>query len=106
MVSVSGRIGFRRPDAGTQKKGQPPSGDCPSRLRVQLLPAGLATTAAAAAVRESTGALRLRPRLVDGEVPSAERVVVELGNRLLRILVCRHLDEREAARAASGLIAH
>ena len=51
-------------------------------------------------------ALRLRTRFVHGEVAAAVVVVVQRGDRLLRVLVGRHLDEREAARAAGGHVAH
>src|SRR6266545_1672875 len=75
------------------------------------LPAGFGPTALAAAVATAatvcaSAARGLRARLVDGEAAAAELMLVEHRDRLLRILVGRHFDEREAARAARGHITH
>src|SRR4051812_16567564 len=89
----------------------------PSRLpaRFGSASAAVAATAAAAvaaaaeapptAVAARAGR-RLRARLVHGEVAAAELMVVQLLDRVLRVLVGRHFDEREAAGAAGRLIAH
>ena len=104
--------GLEQRDSFVSRNGQAP-----------LLPAGLAAivaaatapaattaaaeaTAAAAAETATTAPIRFGPRLVHGEIAAAQRILVELLNRLLRILVGGHLHEREAARAARHLIAH
>src|SRR5450759_1689005 len=72
------------------------------------LPAGFAPAAAAVepAAVEPAGALRLRPGLVDRQGATAQGILIELRGRLLRFFVCRHLDEREAARTAGCHVAH
>src|SRR5688572_25311280 len=72
------------------------------------LAAPTTATAATAAAAEATAARACghRLRLVDGQVPAAEVVVVELIDRLLRFLIGRHLDEPESARPAGGHVAH
>ena len=60
----------------------------------------------AAATTVAAGALRLRARLVDGQVSAAQLTVVELFDRLLRVLFGSHFDERKPTRAARGHIAH
>src|SRR5215471_18752211 len=65
-----------------------------------------ATTAVAAAATEAARTFRPGPRFVDGEIASTELVVVELVDRLLCLVVGRHLDEREPARTARRHVAH
>src|SRR5262245_35369896 len=65
-----------------------------------------AAAAVAAAPAEAARSLGARTRLVDRQIAAAERIVVKLVDRLLRVFVRRHLDEREPARAAGGHIAH
>src|SRR5439155_26488450 len=48
----------------------------------------------------------LRTRFVDCEAAPAELKRVQLRDRLLRLFVRRHFDEREPARASCGHIAH
>ena len=72
------------------------------------LPAGFraAPIAAAAAFRpaapaaEAAAARRHRPCFVHRQSPSAKRLLIELGDRILRVLVGHHLDERKPAGAA------
>src|SRR5262245_31918754 len=83
-------------------------------LPARLLPAATATPPAAAAATASTSTTatattettaaprRHRPRFVHGERPASEALLVELRDRILRILLGRHFHEREAA-SASGL---
>src|SRR5687767_10611775 len=68
--------------------------------------AAVATPAAVTAATEAARPLRSRPRLVHREITAAEVGVVQLVDRLLRVLVGRHLDEREAARPPRGHVAH
>src|SRR5262245_51302326 len=58
-----------------------------------------AETATAAAGRLWTG-------LVHGEASPAKLRAVERRDRVLRLVVGAHFDERKSARAAGGLIAH
>src|SRR6187402_1530578 len=75
------------------------------RVETNELPARLGA-ARAVAVAAGTARGRLRTRLVDGQLPAADRVRAELTNGFLRLLVGRHLDKRETARAAGGGVAH
>src|SRR5688500_16581526 len=71
--------------------------------------AAIAAAPAASAAAESaaaTWARRLRPRFIHGQRASAHLVAVELRDRLLRIIVARHFDEGEAARAPGDAVAH
>src|SRR4051794_28245669 len=73
-------------------------------------PAAAAATAAAAVTAEAAAAAEpafgLGPRFVDGQRASAHLKLIELARRFLRFFVGRHLDEREAARAAGGGVPH
>src|SRR5688500_9917552 len=62
-----------------------------------LLPARFVTIAARAVVHEPASVLGLRPGLVHREVATLERMRVELGDGLRRLLVTAHFDERESA---------
>src|SRR6185436_15781602 len=64
----------------------------------------IAATVAAAA--ESTRALRLRTRFVDGEAAAAKLKVIQLVDRFGCFLVRAHFHEGEPARAAGGHVAH
>jgi hypothetical protein len=77
------------------------------KRRSRSLPAGFGAPAPVTTAAESTAAaLGLRTRLVNGESSPAELIVIERGDGILRIFVRGHLDEREAARLAGGLVAH
>jgi hypothetical protein len=79
----------------------------PSHLPPRFAAPTTATASTAAAAEAATaGARRHRLRLVNGQVPAAEVVVVELIDGFLRLLVGRHLDEPESACAASRHVAH
>src|SRR5687767_15459906 len=83
----------------------------PARIGAAPWPAAAAaiTAAAAAAAAKTTAAAwprRLRPRFVHRQGASTELMAVELRNRLLRIIVAGHLDERESAGAAGDAVAH
>src|SRR4030095_11485199 len=54
----------------------------------------------------ATRTRNLGSRLVDRQPPSAELLIVQLRDGVLRIVIRRHLDERETARAAGVAIAH
>src|SRR5262249_41684829 len=73
--------------------------------RVTALPARFSPTSTAAEVAAAT-ARCLGTGLVHSQVSAAHLSSVQRSDRLLRLLVCAHLDEREAARAAGHLIAH
>src|SRR5688500_12557073 len=77
---------------------------------VACLPArlGPATAVATATAAEATAATRahLGTSFVDGEITAAEVALVEHADRLLRLLVGGHLDERKTARLAGGHVAH
>src|SRR5205823_883008 len=73
--------------------------------------AATATTPAAAtpasAESTTTAATRLlRPRFVHRQRASTEALLVELRDRILRVLIGRHFHEREAARPAGFAIPH
>jgi hypothetical protein len=68
--------------------------------------AAAATTTEAAATATEPAACRLGPCFVDREGPAAELGLVELIDRALRIVVARHLDEREASGTAGRHVAH
>src|SRR3954469_4924737 len=77
----------------------------PARFAVAAARAA-AIAAVAAAAAESARALRLGARFVDGQPAAAQLVVVQLGDRLLRLVVRAHLHERETARAPGRHVAH
>src|SRR4029450_896106 len=47
---------------------------------------------------------RHRPRLIHGEAPSAEFVLVEFGNRTTCAVIVVHLDERKSSRLSCGAV--
>src|SRR5205823_3506425 len=57
-----------------------------------------AATPASAESTTTTTTRLLRPRFVDRQRASAEALLVELRDRILRILIGRHFHEREATR--------
>jgi hypothetical protein len=66
-----------------------------------------AAAAAATAAAEAAGTARFfRTRFVHRQRAAAQLRFVQLGDRLLRAVIGRHLDEPEAARAAGGHVAH
>jgi hypothetical protein len=82
-----------------------------SPLAGYLLPARLRTPtgtliAATAAATKTAGARRLRARLVDREIATAEGPLVQLGDGLLGIFLGCHLDEGEPACASRLAIAN
>src|SRR5436190_23375623 len=48
----------------------------------------------------------LRPRFVDGKTASPKLIFIQLCDRLLRLVVGAHLNERKPARAPGGHVAH
>src|SRR5207253_10071859 len=81
----------------------------PRLLAPPPAPTAAATTAAAAPAPAESAAAATRllwPRLVDRQRSPAEALFVELGDRILRILIGRHFHEREAARPAGLAIPH
>src|SRR5918994_767154 len=103
-----------------QKKGVP-EGDAPF-LPIRFLPSrfalavaaaacaaatvSAAATAAITAAASATAAGGFRSRLVDCQVAAPEVGIVQLIDRLLRILIGHHLDERESAGTAGGHVTH
>ena len=75
-----------------------------STLVGTALPAGLGAPPVVA--ETAARALGLRTSFVHGEVASTVVVVVQRGDRVLRVFVGRHLDERKAARTARGHVTH
>jgi hypothetical protein len=65
-----------------------------------------ATVAAIASATTAPAEFRFRPRLVDDERASAHVRSVEFLDGRLCILFGLHFNEREAARAARGVVAH
>ena len=58
-----------------------------------------------AAAPEPAGTRGLRARLVDGQAPAAQFVLVESGDGVLRLFVGAHFDECETSSAARGMVA-
>src|SRR4051812_42018348 len=77
----------------------------PARFAVAAARAA-AIAAVAAAAAESARALRLGARFVDGQTAAAQLIVVQLGDRLLRLFIRAHFHERKAARAPGCHVAH
>src|SRR5438034_6379427 len=48
----------------------------------------------------------LRPRFVDGKTASPKLIFIQLCDRLLRLVLGAHLNERKPARAPRGHVAH
>src|SRR5262245_36907370 len=71
---------------------------------VTALPARFPATAAAPEAATTGG--RLGSGLIDGQASAADLGSVQRRDRLLRLVVRAHLDEREAARTAGHLIPH
>ena len=69
-------------------------------------PRAAAAVAAESAAAAAKAAFGLGTRFVDRERAATHLELVELGRRLLRFFVGRHLDEREAARPTRGRVAH
>src|SRR6185503_11461770 len=69
-----------------------------------------ATTTAAAAAASATpaakAAFRLRPRFVHDQRATIHLLFVELGDRLLRVVIGCHFDESEAAGPARRHVPH
>src|SRR4030095_6782759 len=72
-----------------------------ARLATPIAPATAAESAATSAAA-TAAELRFRTRFVDRERAPAELRFVQLGDRLLRVGIGRHLDECEPARATCG----
>src|SRR5262245_66500813 len=70
---------------------------------ITVLPARFPPTVAAAGT--AAAARRLGTRLVDGEVSAANLCPVQRGDRVLRLLVGAHLDERKPTRTTGHSIA-
>src|SRR5262245_13516446 len=70
------------------------------------LPAWFRTSSLRVAAEPAATSLRLRPRLVDGQIAAADLGGVQLIDRRLCSFVRTHLDERKPARASCRLIAH
>src|SRR3954468_10127387 len=98
-------------EGGWHLRCQPPS-KLPARFGATSAAVAATAAAAVAAAAEATTAVaaragrRLRARLVHGEVAAAELMVVQLLDRVLRVFVGRHFDERETAGPAGRLVAH
>src|SRR5579864_4169369 len=76
----------------------------PHRLRT-CLPTRLGATPRFAAA-EPPGIRGLRPRFVDGEAAPPKLIFIQLCNRLLRLIIAAHLNERKPARPPRGHVAH
>ena len=58
------------------------------------------------AAAEPTAARGIRARLVDDKIAAAYLARIQLRDRVLRVLVARHLDERKTTGPASRLVTH
>src|SRR3981189_122380 len=58
------------------------------------------------AAAELSGIRGLRPRFVDGKAASPELIFIQLCDRLLRLVLGAHLNERKPARPPRGHVAH
>jgi hypothetical protein len=65
-----------------------------------------AVTATATAAAETAAGFRPGTCFVDREAAAAELILIELGDRFLRLFVGAHLDECKPAGTASGHVAH
>jgi hypothetical protein len=65
-----------------------------------------ASTAVAATSSAATAALGLRTRFVDHQVPAAEILTIEIGNRAIRVFIAGDLDERKTPRLARKPVAN
>src|SRR5205085_1907380 len=82
------------------------NGLLPPRLATAAAAAAPVATVAAAAAAAAEAAFGPGPRFVHRQRASAHLVLIEFRRSLLRLLVGRHFDKREAARAAGRGIAH
>src|SRR5262245_52607005 len=86
--------------------GLAPAAPAAAAAVIAAAPAAAAPAAVPAAAAKAAGSLRTRPRFVDRQIAATERIVVQLVDRLLRVFVRGHLDERESACATRGHVAH
>src|SRR5437762_942837 len=77
----------------------------PLRPWSSCLPTRLRATPRFAAA-ESPGMRGLRPRFVDGETATPKLIFIQLCDRLLRLVLGAHLNERKPTRAPRGHVAH
>src|SRR5204862_3390852 len=54
----------------------------------------------------ASGIRGLRPRFVDGKASSPKLIFIQLCDRLLRLVLGAHLNERKSARTPRGHVAH
>src|SRR5215203_3398785 len=80
----------------------------PARLSASIATAAATAAAAAAATstEAATAAGRLRTRLIHCQVAAAKLRIVQLVDRVLRVFLRHHLDERKSARPPGGHVAN
>src|SRR6267142_634179 len=76
---------------------------CPLRPWSGYLPTRLRATPRFAA---APGIRGLRPRFVDGKTAAPKLIFIQLCDRLLRLVLGAHLNERKPTRAPRGHVAH